>query len=235
MTNVQAHFTKRRAVALFRVSTARQGKSGLGLEAQREAVHRFMGDDWLLVDEIVEVASGRPGQRDGLDRALSLCRAHNAVLLIARLCRLSRDPLFLLELEKSGVEFIATDMPMANTLTIRMMSILAAEEARLVSERTRQALAARRERGLPLGGNNPNIGKFSALAAASSATARAASARQRARDLLPVIEDIKCSGRASLAKIAGGLNDRGIPTPRGARWQPQSVRNLLRLQSALAD
>lgn len=235
MTNVQARLTKRRAVALFRVSTARQGKSGLGLEAQREAVHRFMGDDWLLVDEIVEVASGRPGQRDGLDRALSLCRAHNAVLLIARLCRLSRDPLFLLELERSGVEFIATDMPMANALTIRMMSILAAEESRLVSERTRQALAARRERGLPLGGNNPNIGKFSARAAASSASARAASARQRARDLLPVIEDIKTNGRASLAQIAGGLNDRGIPTPRDARWQPQSVRNLLRLQSSLNE
>lgn len=235
MTNVQADLTKRRAVALFRVSTARQGRSGLGLEAQREAVHRFMGDDWCLVDEIVEIASGRPGQRDGLDRALSQCRAHNAVLLIARLCRLSRDPLFLLELERSGVEFIATDMPMANTLTIRMMSILASEEARLVSERTKQALAARRERGLPLGGNNPNIGKLSVRAAASSSAARAASARQRAKDLLPVISAISSEGRSSLAGIAEGLNDRGVLTPRGSRWHPQSVSNLLKLQAQLSS
>ena len=235
MTNVQAPLMKRRAVALYRVSTARQGRSGLGLEAQQEAVRRFMGDDWCLVDEIVEVASGRPGQRAGLDRALSQCRAHNAVLLIARLCRLSRDPIFLMELERSGVPFIATDMPMANTLTIRMMSILAAEEARLVSERTRQALAARKERGFKLGGNNPNIGSFSGRAAASSSAARAAAARQRAHDLMPVVSAIRSGDEMSLAKIAQGLNERGVPTPRGARWQPQSVSNLLKIQAQLGQ
>lgn len=233
MTNVQAGLTKRRAVALFRVSTSRQGQSGLGLEAQREAVHRFMSDDWILIEEIVEVASGRSGDREGLDRAIALCRSHNAVLLIARLCRLSRDPMLLLELERSGVEFLAVDMPMANQITIRLMSIMAAEEARLISERTRQALAARRDRGLPVGGNNKDIGLHAAKGSACSSRVRTAAARSRARDLLPVIQSLKLDGQRSLAQLAEGLNDRGVATPRGAVWRPQTVRNLLKLQSAL--
>lgn len=232
MTNVQA-ILKRRAVALYRVSTNRQGRSGLGLEAQKEAVHRFMSDDWVLVGEITEVASGRSSARGGLDEALALCRSHNAVLIIARLCRLTRDPFLLLELERSGVEFLAADMPDANQITIRMISILAAEETRLISERTRQALAARRERGLPVGGNNRTIGQHAAKASESSARVRSSAARRRAKDLLPVIEALRLEGQRSLSKLAEGLNERGVRTPRGRGWHAQSVSNLLKMQSHL--
>jgi DNA invertase Pin-like site-specific DNA recombinase len=233
MTNHQANLTARRAVALYRVSTTKQGRSGLGLDAQRDAVHRFLNPGWELVDEIVEVASGRAGQREGLDKALSLCRAHNAVLLIARLCRLSRDPILLMELEKSGVEFVAVDMPFATQVTIRLMAVLAAEEARLVSERTKQALAARRERGLPLGGNNPNIRHHSEAAAASSSAVRIEKAKGRAKDMMPLIHTLRSEGNMTLGQIARGLNAKGVSTPRGSKWRPQSVSNLLRLQANL--
>jgi DNA invertase Pin-like site-specific DNA recombinase len=233
MTNHQANLTVRRAVALYRVSTVRQGRSGLGLEAQREAVHQFLNPSWQLIDEIVEVASGRPGQRDGLDNALALCRSHGAVLLIARLCRLSRDPILLMELERSGVEFVAVDMPHANQVTVRLMAVLAAEETRLVSERTKQALAARRERGLPIGGNNPNIRDHAESAAASSSIVRTEKARNRAKDLIPVIRTLRAEGHTSLGQIAQRLNSKGIQTPRGSDWRPQSVSNLLRLQATL--
>lgn len=233
MTNVQANLTARRAVSLYRVSTSQQGRSGLGLEAQRDAVHRFLSPSWELVDEIVEIASGRSGRREGLDKALSLCRAHNAVLLIARLCRLSRDPILLMELEKSGVEFVAVDMPYATQVTVRLMSVLAAEEARLASERTKQALAARRERGLPLGGNNPNLRHHSGAGAASSSAVRIEKAKSRAKDMIPLIQMLRTEGNTTLGQIARGLNAKGVSTPRGSSWHPQSVSNLLRLQSNL--
>lgn len=236
MTNHQAILTGgKRAVALYRVSTSRQGRSGLGLDAQREAVHQFLNPTWELVDEIVEIASGKSGQRDGLEKALALCRAHNAVLLIARLCRLSRDPILLMELERSGVEFLAVDMPHANQVTIRLMAVLAAEETRLVSERTKQALAARRERGLPIGGNNPDIRDYAEAAAASSSAVRSKRAKHRAKDLIPIIETLRAEGHSSLGQIARGLNAKGVSTARGACWRPQSVSNLLRLQSTFGE
>ena len=232
MTNVHAHL-KPRYVALYRVSTTRQGRSGLGLEAQQEAVRRFIGEDAVLLDEVTEIASGRPGQRLGLDRALSLCRAHNAVLVIARLCRLSRDPLLLMELDRAGVDFVAVDLPNANRLTLRLMALLAEEETRLISERTRAALQARRERGLPLGGNNPRIGETSAKAAAKSASVRGLAARKRARDLLPIVEALRLEGCHSLAQLASGLNHKGVLTPRRSTWKPQSVSNLLKMQQGI--
>lgn len=227
--NDKAHPT-RRAVALYRVSTDRQGKSGLGLEAQREAVQRFLTDEWELVEEVAEVASGRRQERPGLDRAISLCRAHNATLVIARLCRLSRDPHFLLGLERAGVEFLAVDMPGANEFTIGVMALVAREEIRLCSTRTREALAARRARGLPLGGNNPRIGIEAMKGAAASASVRRLKADVRACDLMPIVADLRAEGAATLEAIAGGLNTRGVRTARGGSWSRQSVRDLLRRQ-----
>jgi len=124
-------------------------------------------------------------------------------------------------------------MPYANHVTIRLMAVLAAEETRLVSERTKQALAARRERGLPIGGNNPNIRDHAESAAASSSIVRSEKARSRAKDLIPVIHTLRAEGHVSLGQIAEGLNSKGIQTPRGSQWKPQSVSNLLQLQSAL--
>lgn len=226
MTNVKA-FGKRRAVALYRVSTDRQGRSGLGLEAQREAVIAFLREDWNLIEEVTEVASGRGQERPGLDRAVAVCRAHNAVLIIARLCRLSRDPHILFGLQRSGVEFIAVDMPGATDFALGVMALVAREEVRWASDRTRQALAARKARGLPLGGNNPNIGEHALAGAVASAEVRTARSRQRAEALKPVVDAIRREGATSLGQIAAGLNDRGLAAPRGGPWGPQGVRNLL--------
>lgn len=219
---------KRRCVALFRVSTDRQGRSGLGLEAQREAVMAFLGDDWLLIEEVTEVASGRGQERPGLDRAVAVCRAHNAVLIIARLCRLSRDPHILFGLQRSGVEFIAVDMPGATEFALGVMALVAREEVRWAADRTRQALAARKARGFTLGGNNPNIGDHAQVGAAVSAGIRTAKSIQRAEALRPVIDALRREGAFSLAEIAAGLNDRGLAAPRGGPWRAQGVRDLLR-------
>jgi DNA invertase Pin-like site-specific DNA recombinase len=218
----------RRCVALFRVSTAQQGRSGLGIEAQRAAVLAHLGQEWRLIEEVVEVASGRSPARPGLERAVAICRAQNAVLVIARLCRLSRDPHLLFALQRSGVEFLAVDMPGASQFAVGVMALVAQEEARLSADRTRQALAARRARGLPLGGNNPMIGHHALDGAAASAAVRSAKARQRATALKPVIDALRADGANSLAEIADGLNDRGLSAPRGGDWRAASVRDLLR-------
>jgi len=224
--NVQVN-PKRRCVALYRVSTDKQGRSGLGLEAQREAVMRFIGDDWLLIEEVTEVASGRGQIRPGLERAVEVCKAHNAVLVIARLCRLSRDPHTLFGLQRSGVEFLAVDMPGASEFTVGVMALVAREEARQAADRTRQALAARKARGMPLGGNNPRIGEHAGVGAVASAEVRTARSRQRAEALKPVVEALRQEGAISLAEIAAGLNDRGLSAPRGGAWRAQGVRDLL--------
>lgn len=218
---------KRRAVALYRVSTTRQGISGLGLEAQREAVLGFLGDEWQLIEEVTEVTSGRNMIRPGLERAVAICRAQNCVLVISKLCRLSRDPHLLFGLQKAGVEFLAVDLPAATPFTVGILAVVAQEEARLASERTIQALAARKARGFPLGRCNPLIGDHARTGAAASAEVRQARSRQRAEALRPVIDSLKADGAKSLAEIADGLNDRGLTAPRGGGWRAQSVRDLL--------
>jgi DNA invertase Pin-like site-specific DNA recombinase len=144
-----------RFVAYYRVSTAQQGRSGLGLEAQREAVRLFLtGRAGELAEEFTEVESGKHHlTRPQLARALDACRLTGAVLVIAKLDRLSRDAHFLLGLEKAGVAFVAADMPNANRLTVRLMAVIAQEEREMISARTKAALAAAKARGTKLGGN----------------------------------------------------------------------------------
>src|SRR3982751_2868685 len=145
---------KGRYVSYLRVSTDRQGRSGLGLDAQRKAVEDFLyGGPWDLIAEFVEVESGKRDDRPKLAEALALCRLRNATLVIAKLDRLSRDAHFLLGLEKAGVDFVAADMPTANRLTVGIMAMVADEERRMISKRTKDALAAARARGVKLGGN----------------------------------------------------------------------------------
>jgi DNA invertase Pin-like site-specific DNA recombinase len=140
-------------VAYFRVSTARQGASGLGLEGQREAVRAYLnGGDWTLLGEFTDVESGKNADRPQLAAAMNLARRTGATLLIAKLDRLSRDAHFLLGLEKAGVEFVACDMPNANRLTVRLMAVIAQEEREMIAARTRTALAAAKARGQVLGG-----------------------------------------------------------------------------------
>src|SRR5579871_2906396 len=134
-------------ISYLRVSTTQQGKSGLGIEAQRAAVAAY-----APIKEFVEVESGKRSDRPMLAEALKACRVHGARLIIAKLDRLSRDAHFLLGLEKAGVDFTAADMPNANRLTVGIMAMVAEEERRMISSRTKAALAAARQRGTQLGG-----------------------------------------------------------------------------------
>ena len=170
-----------RFVAYYRVSTARQGRSGLGLEAQREAVRAFMGGSTReLAEAFTEIESGKhDDDRPQLARALDACRLTGAVLVIAKLDRLSRDAHFLLGLEKAGVEFVAADMPNANRLTVRLMAVIAQEEREMISARTKAALAAAKARGTKLGGNRggPKVDSAKGREARSRAATPARSGR----------------------------------------------------------
>src|SRR5580700_2625623 len=201
-------------VSYLRVSTARQGRSGLGLEAQRKAVTDFLnGGNWTLVREFVEVESGKKANRPELEKAFQACRVFGAKLVIAKLDRLSRDAHFLLGLEKAGIDFVAADMPNANRLTVGIMAMVAEEERRMISRRTKDALGAAKRRGTKLGGDRGVMPsrKTSAMGVAALQTR----ANSRAADIAPIIAELQAAGAESLRAIADGLNHAGIPTARG--------------------
>ncbi|HEY1979286.1 MAG TPA: recombinase family protein [Xanthobacteraceae bacterium] len=212
-------------VSYLRVSTARQGQSGLGLDAQRNAVASFLnGGNTKLLGEYVEVESGSHHDRPKLAEALSACRLHNATLVIAKLDRLSRDAHFLLGLTKAGVRFIAADMPEANEMVVGMMAVVAQAERKMISQRTKAALAAAKARGVMLG--KPENLRNQLIGCANGRAARTRAAMNRAGDLLPIITDIRAGGAASLRAIATELNSRGIPTARGGEWSATQVRRV---------
>jgi DNA invertase Pin-like site-specific DNA recombinase len=214
-------------VAYYRVSTERQGKSGLGLEAQRKAVADFLnGGNWRLVAEFTEVESGKHSDRPALAKAFQACRLRRAKLVIAKLDRLSRNAHFLLGLEKAGVDFVAADMPTANRLTVGIMAMVADEERRMISKRTKEALAAAKARGVTLGGHRGVV--ISAEAREASRKARQTASQARAADLAPVIAELRAAGVTSLGGLARGLTERGIPTARGrVQWTPVQVSRVL--------
>jgi DNA invertase Pin-like site-specific DNA recombinase len=179
-------------ISYLRVSTGRQGRSGLGLEAQRKAVEEFLnGGDWHLVKEFVEVESGKKTDRHRpvLTGALKSCRLYGAKMIIAKLDRLSRNAHFLLGLKEACVDFVSADMPTANRLTVGIMAMVAEEEGRMISERTKQALAAARRRGVQLGGYNKNP-KLTASARKAGQEANRAKAVERMVDLAPTIAEL---------------------------------------------
>ena len=226
-----------RLVAYERVSTARQGKSGLGLEAQRKAIDDFAGSRGAAVlARFTEVESGRKVDRAELRKAIELARLTGATLVIAKLDRLSRNAAFLLTLRDSGVRFLACDIPEANDLTVGIMALVAEQEREAISRRTKEALAAAKARGVKLG--NPNGAEALRRAGKGGAALRAvvsANAECFARDLAPVIADIRAGGATTLRAIAGELNARGMLTRRGGRWQVSNVRGLLvRLEAKTA-
>jgi DNA invertase Pin-like site-specific DNA recombinase len=213
-------------VSYLRVSTARQGRSGLGLEAQRKAVEDFLnGGNWRLMKEFVEVESGKRADRPELAKAFQACRVFGAKLVIAKLDRLSRDAHFLLGLEKAGVDFVAADMPQANRLTVGIMAMVAEDERRRISERTKAALAAAKRRGVKLGGDRG--ARLTANQRAAGVAARQEKARVRAADLTPIVKELQAAGATSLRAIAAGLNERSVPTARGGDWSPTQVMRLL--------
>jgi DNA invertase Pin-like site-specific DNA recombinase len=198
-----------RFVAYYRVSTDKQGRSGLGLEAQREAVRSYLnGGNWVLAAEVTEVESGKRNDRPELDRALGLCRLYGATLVVAKLDRLARNVAFISKLMESGVDFVAADFPKANRLTI--LAAVAEHEAAMISQRTKAALAAAKARGVKLG--NPANLRNRIDGSAKGTAAKAARADKRTADLLPVIAPLKAGG-ASLRQIADRLTRRGIPAP----------------------
>jgi DNA invertase Pin-like site-specific DNA recombinase len=205
-------------VAYYRVSTDRQGRSGLGLEAQQEAVRSYLnGGDWQLIGEFTETESGRKDERPALDQALALCRKKKAKLVIAKLDRLSRNLAFIARLMDAGVEFIAVDNPHANKLTIHILAAVAQHEREMIAERTKAALQAAKARGTRLGRHG----------AEQLAPAYRAQAVERARALAPVVAEIQAAGASSLREIAAGLNARGISTVQGGRWSAMQVKRVL--------
>lgn len=219
---------KARYVSYFRVSTKRQGLSGLGLEAQRASVREFLARaGGVELAAFTEVESGRRADRPQLEAAILRCKQSNATLLVAKLDRLSRNAAFLMSLRDSGVRFEALDIPGANTLTVGVLALVAQNEAEAIADRTRKALAARRARGLTLG-TPRDLAAFAAAASAKAAAVNREKAQERAAVVVPAIEEARAQGRTSLRLIAAYLNEQSIPTPRGKSWTATAVRNALR-------
>lgn len=223
-----------RFVSYLRVSTAKQGESGLGLEAQRAAVMQHVtAAGGSVVVELVEVESGSRKDRPQLAAALALARVHRAILVVAKLDRLARNVAFVSALMEAGVEFVAADMPTVNKLTIHILAAVAEEEARLISARTRAALAAAKARGVKLG--NPALRAGNPDQARAAAAAKSRQARVRATQVLPIVRQAQAAGATSLHMIAMALTARGIPTASGVgAWHPAGVRRVLAYAKAMA-
>jgi DNA invertase Pin-like site-specific DNA recombinase len=213
-------------VTYLRVSTDRQGKSGLGLEAQRKAVADYVAGKGEILAEFVEIESGKKNDRPQLARALAEAKRAGAVILIAKLDRLARNVAFIANLLEAGVEIAAADMPQANRFLLHVMAAVAEHEAQAISDRTRAALAAAKARGVALGWSIPSRQEEQRKAARKGAEANARAADQHAANVLPVVHQI-AEGGASLRQLAEELNARGIKTARGGLWHAATVRNLL--------
>ena len=210
-----------RFIAYYRVSTAAQGRSGLGLESQKAAVHAHIGASELL-GEFVEVESGKINTRPKLAEAIAMARRTKSTLIIAKLDRLARNVAFVANLLESGIEFVASDMPCANKMMLQMMAVFAEAEAKMISERTKLALAAARARGVVLG-NLKNLRESKEKARETSI----GQADNYAMKVLPIIRDIVRGGVYSVHKIADALNDRRVATRRGGIWTGTAVRNII--------
>ena len=206
-----------RFIAYFRVSTDRQGRSGLGLDAQREAVLRHVGSNrGELIGEFCEIESGKRNDRPQLAAAISAANRAKATLIIAKLDRLARNVHFVSGLMESGVDFVAADNPHANKLMVHMLAAFAEHEREQISQRTKDALAAAKARGIRLGRNGAD----------RLAPAYRAEAIGRARQLAPVLAELRAAGM-SARQIAAELTARKIATPGGGRWHAQAVIRMI--------
>lgn len=219
--------TAPRFVAYYRVSRDKQRQSGLGLEAQKEAVERHVkAAGGTLLASYTEVESGKKNDRPKIAQAVAHAKVTGATLVIAKLDRLARSVHFVSTLMESNVDFVCCDMPLANKLTIHILAAVAEDERERISKRTSEALQAAKRRGVRLG--NPNGAKaIRGLGNASSVAAIQRKTKARAEDLLPIIEAIRAEGWTTLQKIADEMNERGIKTVRGGKWHPSTVRALI--------
>jgi DNA invertase Pin-like site-specific DNA recombinase len=224
-------------VAYYRVSTERQGRSGLGLEAQQAAVANYLnGGDWRIVAEFTEVESGRRSDRPELDKALAAARLHRCPLVVSKVDRLTRSVAFLSRLLEAGVDVRFADLPQIQGATgrflLQQMVAVAELEAGMISTRTKAALQAAKARGKTLGG--PRIRKngkpviISRSAQKTGAAANHLRAVDRAADLAPTLAQIQADGAVTLKAIASALDAAGIATPRGqGNWSPTQVKRTL--------
>lgn len=234
-----------RYVAYLRVSTAKQGQSGLGLDAQASAIAQFMatrpGSD--IIRTYTETESGKHDDRPLLTQAMAYASATGATLLIAKLDRLSRNAAFLMNLRDKGVPFIAADMPDANDMTVGIMAVIAEGERKAISKRTREALQVAKERlakltpaereerqrqGQAIRLGNPN-GARHLIGMGNAAAAQGArdKATAYAHKVKPVLDDLHQSGITSATSLAKALNTRSVPTSRGGLWTAQGVINIM--------
>lgn len=204
-------------IAYYRVSTSRQGESGLGLEAQRAAVVSYLnGGNWTVLEEFVEIESGKKAKRPQLAAAMAAAKKAKATLIVAKLDRLARNLHFLSGLMEGGVDFLAVDNPTANRLTVHILAAVAEDEGRRISDRTKAALAAAKARGTVLGKNGTKL-----------ATANKAAADEFAADLKILIEKYLAAG-LSRFDIADSLNRQQIATARGGKWHSTSVQRMVK-------
>jgi DNA invertase Pin-like site-specific DNA recombinase len=218
-------------VGYLRVSTERQGRSGLGLEGQRAAVEAHAkATAGRIVAWYTEVESGKRSDRPELARALAHARRSKGVLTVAKLDRLTRSAGFMCALCESGVRFVACDNPNINEMTAKILAVIAEHEAKAISERTRTALAAYKARGGKLGAELPQCRNLTAAAVAKgrerSIETRMEAAREAYADLLPIMQAERAAG-ATLAEIAAKLNSDGHTTRRGKPWNPMQAARVL--------
>jgi DNA invertase Pin-like site-specific DNA recombinase len=219
------------AVSYIRVSTARQGASGLGLDAQRDAIARFASaNGYEIAEEVTEIETGKGAdaldRRPGLTRALDIARKAKGPVIVAKLCRLSRDVHFISGLMAHRVSFIVAELGAdCDPFMLHVYAALAEKERALISQRTRDALARKKVTlaadGRKLG--NPNLDRDRALAHAASR----AKADTHAANVLPVIRELQAAGVKTLAALADGLTARGVKTPAGGTWTATAVRRVL--------
>lgn len=213
---------KMKFVSYCRVSTDKQGLHGLGIEAQRQAVARYLASmDCELVGSFEEVESGANNKRPQLAAAIQTAKSKKAVLVIAKLDRLSRNAAFLLQLQDSGIDFVACDMPNADKLSVGIIALLAQRERQLISERTKAGLAIAKQRGVALGNPNPDKSLKKAV------QANIQRKLEFAKAAIKSIREIQSTGVDTLARIADCMNKRGEQTARGGKWTATAVKRVL--------
>lgn len=210
-------------IAYYRVSTKQQGASGLGLEAQRKAVKDFARCETCIIDHFTDIESGKNDERPELAKAIAKAKATNSRLVIAKLDRLSRNASFIFRLRDTGVDFVAADMPDANTLTIGIFATLAQHERELISSRTKAALQAKKAQGHILG--TPSNLTAEARAKAHKAVSDKAAANNANRQAMAVIQAQKANG-STFRAIADYLNELGYKTSRGNNFAVSTVKML---------